>query len=105
MPGTPKPAAANGRPREDRIADGGYSSPNNSPLVSAQDILGWPAELIAEISAAPSRRVAAELISLSQDAIDALADGEREQLLQLLQHVIAELPVAELPHRLCGPFT
>jgi hypothetical protein len=53
---------------------------------------GWPAELIAEIAAAPSRRVAAALISLSQGAVDTLPDHEREALLAYLQDIIAELP-------------
>jgi hypothetical protein len=105
MPKTPKPAAANGRPREDRIAaDGGYSFPTNrfSPFAQAdqsalapplvQGFVGWPSELTTEISAAPSRRVAAALISLSQDAIDALAEDRRERLLEAIQDIIAELP-------------
>jgi hypothetical protein len=53
---------------------------------------GWPAELLAEISAAPCRRVAAALVACGQDAIDALPEPEREALFAQLQDIIAELP-------------
>src|SRR5262245_59301649 len=59
----------------------------------------WPADLIAEVSAAPSRRVAAELFQLSQSAIDTLTDDEREALLEALQDILAELPDGDVRRR------
>jgi hypothetical protein len=53
---------------------------------------GWQLELVAEISAAPSRHVAAALVRCSASAIGTLPDGQRELLLAALQDVIAELP-------------
>jgi hypothetical protein len=55
-------------------------------------IVGWPAELLAEIATALSRRVAAALLTLSASAIETLADDKREMLLEAIQDTIAELP-------------
>src|SRR5262249_21213264 len=82
-----------------------------TPLGVALDVIAeleseWPAELVAEVAAAPCRRVAAALIGCNQDALDSLPDHKREALLTELQDVIAELPddtdtLAELPQRSC----
>ena len=53
---------------------------------------GWPRELLAEISAAPSRECARALFELSREAIDALPADARELLLEEVQDVISELP-------------
>jgi hypothetical protein len=53
---------------------------------------GWRGELLAQISAAPSRRVAENLLALSQSAIDGLPDDARERLVAHVQDVLAELP-------------
>src|SRR5262245_29284476 len=75
---------------------------NNRPLAasSTTPFAGrWPAALVSEIAAAPSRRVAAELFALSQDAVDTLVDAERELLLATLQDTIAELPDGDVRRR------
>jgi len=56
------------------------------------ELTGWPLALISEIAAAPDRRVAANLLALSVDAIAALPDTRRELLLATLQDTIRELP-------------
>jgi len=58
----------------------------------AQVLSGWPLELVANVAAAPDRAVAAALIELSRDAIDALPEPRRELLLTHLQDIIAQLP-------------
>jgi hypothetical protein len=59
---------------------------------AAPALTGWPAELVAEVAAAPDRRVAALLILASGDAIAALPDDTRELLGTRLQDTLAELP-------------
>jgi hypothetical protein len=91
----------------DRCWQGSSTSARRAVTIRAYDktsLGGWPAQLLAEISAAPCRRVAAALVACSQDAIDALPEPEREALFAQLQDIIAELPAtpAELPQRSCG---
>jgi hypothetical protein len=63
---------------------------------------GWPADLVAEVAAAPCRRVAGGLVEASRGAIDALPDDEREMLLAALQGVLAEFPGFVREHESAG---
>jgi hypothetical protein len=72
------------------------STPRNSnKSENSSTIHGWPADLLAEISAAASRQCAAALIALSRSAIDALPDRLREHLNAALQDTIQEIRAAQ----------
>src|SRR5262245_37977171 len=56
------------------------------------ELTGWPADLVAEVAAAPCRDVAGRLIALRTDAIAVLPDDVLELLNTTLQDTLAELP-------------
>jgi hypothetical protein len=79
---------------------------SDSSSIFTVTLRGWPAALVAEVAAAPCRRVGAALIKCSWGAIDALSDHGREALLTQLHDVLAELPdiapLADSAQRPCG---
>jgi hypothetical protein len=79
MPETPKPAAANGRPREDLIAGDGYDFSITSPLTFAQDRAAVIAAAVTQlIFRAPTPRdLRAQIEALLREE---LADVERQVL-------------------------
>ena len=78
----------------EREALGETKEPASTKIASTTQatLTGWLAELLAEVSAAPDRRVAANLLALSADAVATLPEPRRELLLERLQDTIRELP-------------
>jgi hypothetical protein len=89
-------AAGIGTPQQEigetkRLSFAHHAASVNFLICYATGLTGWPAELVAEIAAAPNRCVAKRLVEASAGAIDTLSDDRRELLLSRLQDTIAEL--------------